>query len=71
VGGGGWRSHREGRPEGGLDAVSASWTIEAEEDGPVLHLTPQLRTIRTEVSTHRGAPVLAGALTAEPGDGAR
>ena len=25
------------RPEGGLDAVPASWTIEAEEDGPAQH----------------------------------
>jgi len=33
---------------GSLDAVPASWTIEAEEDGPVPHLTPQ-RTIRTDL----------------------
>jgi len=25
------------RPEGDLDAVPASWTIEAEEDGPAQH----------------------------------
>jgi hypothetical protein len=29
----GWRSHREAMP-GRLDAVAASWTMTAEEDGP-------------------------------------
>jgi hypothetical protein len=34
----GWRKPiAKRRPEGDLDAVPASWTIEAEQDGPAQH----------------------------------
>jgi hypothetical protein len=60
---------RRRRPEGGLDAAAASWTIGSEEDGPALHLVSvRLRhlDVRASRCVARRAP-LAGLSRQNPG----
>ena len=65
----GWRSHRGATPGGGLDAVPASWTMRAEEDGLRPHRPLSNDWIDLWLPSGVGAPVPGGRPSAEPGDG--
>ena len=54
---------------GGLDAVTASWTIGSEEDGPGAAPAGCRVNVADLRDLPGGAPVPGGRFSAEPGDG--